>query len=202
MGKKEDGGDNNWEYHDVVNYLFSQQFYLEPDFIIDRRAVKKLKIKGSGAVIDGLIEVVHQNIEPFDKGDDEQFIKQLATKFNIRTKEIYDKYENKVSNLEEEQMKDQKFKLMVTLSVIIAYFQKRSTEHVHKMLKEEIVNGVKSKQFKDALGILYERADEDFSLLQNIVLLKKYSQITKTPFKMKYLEKKKKSVIKKLHSHF
>ena len=72
-------------------------------------------------------------------------------------------------------MDDQKFKLMVALSVIIAYFQKRSTEHVHKMLKEEIENGVKPKFFKKALGDLYERADEDLSLLQNIVLLKKYS---------------------------
>ncbi|MCE7743466.1 MAG: hypothetical protein GOP50_13525 [Candidatus Heimdallarchaeota archaeon] len=200
MGKKEVGRNNNWEYHDVVNYLFSQQFYLETDFIIDRRAVKKLKIKGSGEVIEGLISIVKENIEPFEQGDVEQFIKQLATKFNIRTKEIYDRYEDKVSNLEEEQMKDQKFKLMVTLSVIIAYFQKRSTEHVHKMLKEEIENGVKPKLFKDALGELYERADEDLSLLQNIVLLKKYSKVTKTPFQMKHLEKKKKAVKKKLQA--
>ncbi|MHA1199339.1 MAG: hypothetical protein ACTSQF_08350 [Candidatus Heimdallarchaeaceae archaeon] len=201
MGKREVGGNNNWEYRDVVNYLFSQQFYLETDFIIDRRAVKKLKIKGSGAVIDGLISIVKENIEPFDKGDVEQFIKQLAIKFNIRTTEIYDKYEDKLSNLEEEQMEDQKFKLMVTLSVIIAYFQKRSTEHVHKMLKEEIENGIKPKQFKDALGELYERADEDLSLLQNIVLLKKYSKVTKTQFQMKHLEKKKKAVVKKLQQY-
>ena len=155
MGSKEVGKNSNWEYFDVVNYLFSQQFYQQPDFIIDRRAVKKLKIKGSGKVIEGLIDIVKDNIEPFCKGEDEQFLKQLATKFNIRTKEIYENYDNKLSNLEEEQMEDQKFKLMVTLSVIIAYFQKRSTEHVHKMLKEELENGTKPKQFKKALGELY-----------------------------------------------
>ena len=200
MGSKEVGRNHNWKYFDVVNYLFSQQFYQEPDFIIDRRAVKKLKIKGSGLVIAGLIDIVKENIDPFCKGEDEQFIKQLATKFNIRTKEIYETYEDKLSNLEEEQLEDKKFKLMVTLSVIIAYFQKRSTEHVHKMLKGELENGTKPKQFKKALGELYERADEDLSLLQNIVLLKKYSKVTKTPFKMKHLEKKKKAVIKKLQS--
>ena len=200
MGKKEVGRNNNWEFFDVVNYLFSQQFYLEPDFLIDRRAVKKIKIKGSGAVIEGLIEIVKENIGPFNDGDDEQFIKQLATKFNIRTMEIYENFNNKLSNLEEDQMKDKKFKLMVTLSVIIAYFQKRSTEFVHKMLKEELENGAEPKQFKQALGELYERADEDLSLLQNIVLLKKYSKVTKIPFQMKHLDKKKKAVIKKLQS--
>lgn len=198
MGKKEVGRNHNWEYFDVVNYLFSQQFYQPRDFIIDRRAVQRIKIKGSGEVIEGLIEIVKENIEPFNKGDNELFIKQLATKFNIRTMEIYDNFENKLSNLEEEQMKDKKFKLMVVLSVIIAYFQKRSTEHVHKMLKKEIENGVKPKQFKKALGELYERADEDLSLLQNIVLLKKYSKVTKTHFKMKHLDQKKRAVIKKL----
>ncbi len=198
MGEKDVERNENWEFFDVVNYLFSQQFYQSRDFIIDRRAVQRIKIKGSGEVIEGLIEIVKKNIAPFVKGDDEQFIKQLASKFNIRTKEIYENYENKLSNLEEEQMKDKKFKLMVTLSVIIAYFQKRSTEFVHKMLKEEIEEEIKPKKFKEALGELYERADEDLSLLQNIVLLKKYSEVTKIHFQMKYLEKKKKAVIKKL----
>ena len=62
MGSKEVGKNSNWEYFDVVNYLFSQQFYQQPDFIIDRRAVKKLKIKGSGKVIEGLIDIVKDNI--------------------------------------------------------------------------------------------------------------------------------------------
>ena len=200
MGEKDDGEIKKWEYYDVVNYLFSQQFYQHPDFIIDRRAVKKIKIKRSGAVIEGLIAIVKENIEPFNEGTDEQFLAQLASKFNIRTKEIYDNYENKLENLEEEQMADKKFKLMVILSVMIAYFQKRSTEFVHKMLKEEIENGIKPKQFKEALGELYEKADEDLSLLQNIVLLKKYSEVTKISFQMKYLEKKKQAVIKKLQN--
>ncbi len=198
MARSEVGRNHNWEYLEVVTYLFSQQFFEKPNFIIDRRAVKKIKIKGSGEVIEELIDIVRQNITPFDEGNDEQFIKQLATKFNIRTKEIYDNYENKLSNLEDDQKSDRKFKLMITLSVIIAYFQKRSTEFVHKMLKEDLENGVDQKLFKEALGELYQRADEDLSLLQNIVLLKKYSKVTKTEIPGKFLEKKKKVVIKKL----
>ena len=116
------GSEASWTYYDIVEYLLSQQFFSRPNFIIDRRAEKKIKVKGSEEVIDKLIAKIKSISKPFDKGKDEEFVNSLASMFRIRAKDIFDKYQNKMDNLEEVQKKDKKFKMMVALSVILSYF--------------------------------------------------------------------------------
>ena len=138
----------DWRYYDVANYLLSQQFFRPPNFIIDRRASKKIKVKESGEIIEKLILIIRDNILPFNEGKDEEFIALLAKKFDIRTKEIFEKYKNKIQNLEEVQREDEKFNLMITLSVIIEYFQKRATEHIHKLLRDDLRDDFVNYNFK------------------------------------------------------
>ncbi|MHA1551485.1 MAG: hypothetical protein ACTSQC_06035, partial [Candidatus Heimdallarchaeaceae archaeon] len=144
----------DWTYYDVVTFILYQQFFKKPHFIIDRRAEKKVKVKGSREVLNQLTLKIRDISYLFDEGKEEEFIKQLALKFNIRVKDIYDQYIEKISNLEEIQKKDRNFMMMIALSVIVSYFQKRSTESTHKMLKEVVNSTIDSKLFTKALELL------------------------------------------------
>jgi hypothetical protein len=191
----------DWEYYEIVNYIMSQQFFQEPHFIIDRRASKKIKISNCGQVIEKLVSIVRDNIEPYEKGEDEEFIAQLASKFNIRAKEIFERYEHKMNNLEDIQKQDKNFKLMVALSVIIEYFQKRTVESIHKLLRDDLKDKFPNNCFKKSLDLLHQKADSDFSLLLNIGVLMKYAKITKVEISSKYFDKKLKMVSKKILSN-
>ncbi len=188
----------DWPYYEVVRFILYQQFFKKPHFIIDRRAESKIKVKGSGEVIRELILKIKNISYLFDEGKEEEFIKQLASKFNIRVKDIYDQYREKISNLEEIQKKDRNFMMMIAMSVIVSYFQKRSTKSTHKLLKEVVNSSMDSKLFTRALDLLYQKADVDLSLLQNLTILMKYAKLTKVEISEKHLDKKKKKVIKKL----
>ena len=194
------GSEASWNYYDIVEYLLSQQFFRRPNFIIDRRAEKKVKIKGSEEVIDKLIVKIKSVSKPFDKGEDEEFVNSLASIFRIRVKDIFDHYQKKMDNLEEVQKKDKKFKMMVALSVILSYFHKRTMLATNKQLKEEYDHNLSKRQFDKLLECLYQTADVDLSLLQNIAILQKYAQITKTSISSKHFEKKKKKVMSKIQS--
>ncbi|TET75128.1 MAG: hypothetical protein E3J43_08805 [Candidatus Heimdallarchaeota archaeon] len=198
MGNQNGGSNKDWKYYDTVNYIMSQQFFEEPHFIIDRRASKKIKIKNSGIVIDNLITIVKENIDPYERGEDEEFIAQLASKFNIRAKEIFERYKNKMNNLEDVQKQDKNFNLMVALSVIIEYFQKRTTVAIHKQLRADLRSKFVNNSFKKSLDFLHQTADSDFSLLLNIGVLMKYARVTKTEISSKYYDKTLKVVSKKL----
>ncbi|MHA1466265.1 MAG: hypothetical protein ACTSQ2_14335 [Candidatus Heimdallarchaeaceae archaeon] len=188
----------DWAYYDVVTFILYQQFFKKPHFIIDRRAEKKIKVKGSREVINQLILKIRDISYLFDEGKDEEFIKQLASKFNIRVKDIYDQYMDKISNLEEIQKEDRNFMMMIAMSVIVSYFQKRSTTYTHKILKEVVNSNIDSKLFTKTLDLLYQKADVDLSLLQNLTILMKYAKLTKIEITEKHLEKKREKVIKKL----
>jgi len=198
MSKKNKVSQEKWKYFDVVEYLLSQQFYQKPDFIIDRRASKKMKIKGSGEIINDMIHKIREHSSQFEKGKDEEFIDSLASELNIRTKSIHDQYLEKISNLEEVQMKDKKFKMMVVLSVLISHLHKKNSEVIHKKLRDEIVDGHSKKDFDNAMGMLYQTSDEDLSLLQNIAVLKNFARLTKHNLPIKEYQKKKKIVLKKI----
>ena len=86
----------DWTYYEVVRFILYQQFFKKPHFIIDRRAEKKIKVKGSGEVINELFLKIRDISYLFDEGKEEEFIKQLASKFNIRVKDIYDQYLEKI----------------------------------------------------------------------------------------------------------
>ncbi len=192
------GSIKQWQYYDIVYYIMSQQFFEEPHFIIDRRASKKIKVKNCGQIIERLVIIVKENIEPYEKGKDEEFIAQLAKKFNIRAKEIFERYEHKMNNLEDIQKQDKNFKLMVALSVIIEYFQKRTVESVQKMLRDDLKEKFVNNSFKKSLDFLHQRADADFSLLLNIGVLMRYAKVTKIDISPKHFDKKLKVVSKKL----
>ncbi len=188
----------DWTYYDVVTFILYQQFFKKPHFIIDRRAEKKIKVKGSREVLNQLTMKIRDISHLFDEGKEEEFIKQLASKFNIRVKDIYDQYMDKISNLEEIQKEDRNFMMMIALSVIVSYFQKRSTVSTHKILKEVVNSSMDSKLFTKSLDLLYQKADVDLSLLQNLTILMKYAKLTKIAISEKPLNRKKEKVIKKL----
>lgn len=188
----------DWTYYDVVTFILYQQFFKKPHFIIDRRAEKKIKVKGSREVLNQLTLKIRDISYLFDEGKEEEFIKQLASKFNIRVKDIYDQYMDKISNLEEIQKEDRNFMMMIALSVIVSYFQKRSTVSTHKILKEVVNSSMDSKLFTKSLDLLYQKADVDLSLLQNLTILMKYAKLTKIAISEKPLNRKKEKVIKKL----
>jgi hypothetical protein len=188
----------DWTYYDVVTFILYQQFFKKPHFIIDRRAEKKIKVKGSREVLNQLTLKIRDISYLFDEEKEEEFIKQLASKFNIRAKDIYDQYTEKISNLEEIQKKDRNFMMMIALSVIVSYFQKRSTESTHKMLKEVVNTTIDAKLFTKTLDLLYQKADVDLYLLQNLTTLMKYAKLTKIEISDKHIKKKKEKVIKKI----
>ncbi|MHA2256046.1 MAG: hypothetical protein ACXAAM_08245 [Candidatus Heimdallarchaeaceae archaeon] len=198
MSKKNQVPQEKWKYYDVVEYILSQQFYQQPDFIIDRRANKKIRIKGSGEIINDMIHKIREHSSLFEKGKDEEFMDSLASELNIRTKSIHEQYSEKMSNLEEEQKRDKKFKMMVVLSVVISHLHKKNSENIHKKLREEVVDGHSKKEFDHSMGLLYQKADEDLSLLQNIAVLKNFARLTKHELPVREYQKKKKIVLKKI----
>ena len=201
MPTKNQATEEKWKYYDVVEYLLSQQFFAKPDYIIDRRASKKMKIKGSGAIMDDMILKIKEHSSLFEKGKDKEFIDKIASELNIRTKSIHVQYDEKLSNLEDVQKKDKKFKMMVILSVLISHLHKKNSEMIHKKLRDEIVDGHTKKEFDNAMGMLYQTSDEDLSLLQNIAVLKNFARLTKHDPPVKEYQKKKKIVLKKVKKY-
>ncbi len=202
MPKKNQVTEEKWEYYDVVEYLLSQQFFSKPDFIIDRRASKKIKIKGSGAIMNDMILKIKEHSSLFEKGKDEEFMDKIASELNIRTKSIHEQYSEKMSLLEDVQKDDKKFKMMVILSVLISHLHKKNSEMIHKKLRNEIVDGHSKKDFDNAMGMLYQTSDEDLSLLLNIAVLKNFARLTKYEPPVKEYQKKKKIVLKKIKKSF
>ncbi|MCG3221063.1 MAG: hypothetical protein H7641_06745 [Candidatus Heimdallarchaeota archaeon] len=198
MSKKNQVPQEKWKYFDVVEYLLSQQFFAKPDFIIDRRASKRMKIKGSGAIMNDMILKIKEHSTLFEKGKDEEFMDKIASELNIRTKSIHKQYSEKMSLLEDVQKDDKKFKMMIILSVLISHLHKKNSEMIHKKIRDEIVDGYSKKDFNNAMGLLYQTSDEDLSLLQNIAVLKNFARLTKHNPPVKEYQKKKKIVLKKI----
>lgn len=196
-GVSEDG----WKYYDVVSYILSQQFFRRPNYIIDRRAQKKIKVKGSGEIIDILIDIVKEQSILFDKGKEEEFIKNLAQKFNIRKRTIIDEYLEKIENLADVQKPDKKFKMMVALSGIITHLHQKATDNTNKALREEFKKEYTTRKINSAIGLLNQIADMDLSLLNNLGILNVYAKIVKYDLSPKHFESKKMKVLKKIKSN-
>ncbi len=196
-GVSEDG----WKYYDVVSYILSQQFFRRPNSIIDRRAQKKVKVKGSGEIIDGLIAIIKEQSKLFDKGKEEEFIKTLSQRFNIRKKTIIDAYFEKIENLADVQKPDKKFKMMVALSGIITHLHQKATDNTSKILREEFKKEYTTRKINSAIGLLNQIADMDLSLLNNLGILNVYAKIVKFDLSPKYFESKKVKVLKKIKNN-
>jgi hypothetical protein len=196
-GVSEDG----WKYYDVVSYILSQQFFRRPNSIIDRRAQKKIKVKGSGEIIDSLIAIIKEQSKLFDRGKEEEFIKNLAKRFNIRKKTLYDEYQERIENLADVQKPDKKFKMMVALSGIITHLHQKATDNTSKILREEFKKEYTTRKINSAIGLLNQVADMDLSLLNNLGILNVYAKIIKYDLSAKYFDSKKMKVLKKIKNN-
>jgi len=197
IGVSEDG----WKYYDVVAYILSQQFFRKPDYIIDRRAQKKIKVKGSGEIIDSLVAIIKEQSNLFDRGKEEEFIKNLSQRFNIRKKSIFDEYQERIENLADVQKPDKKFKMMVALSGIISHLHQKATDNTNKILREEFKKEYPTRKINSAIGLLNQIADMDLSLLNNLGILNVYAKIVKFDLSQKYFESKKIKVLKKIKNY-
>ena len=195
------GSEDDWKYYDVVSYILSQQFFRRPNSIIDRRAQKKIKVKGSGEIINSLISIIKEQSKLFDEGKEEEFIKNLAKRFNIRKKSIIDDYFEKIENLADVQRPDKKFKMMVALSGIITHLHQKATDNTSKILREEFKKEYTTRKINSAIGLLNQIADMDLSLLNNLGILNVYAKIVKFDLSPKYFENKKLKVLKKIKSN-
>ncbi|MBD3192727.1 MAG: hypothetical protein GF308_18960 [Candidatus Heimdallarchaeota archaeon] len=194
---------NNWKYNDVVCYILYQQFFTEPNYIRDRRSRTKIKVEGSGEIMEALKTLIRERSKLWEEGKQDKFIIQLSQDFQIEAKKVREKFQYRCEILPPEQKKDDIFTLMLVLSDVISFVQEGVHQEVIQLLRKKVGNSVNNKAFQKTLDQIAQTGNIDFSLLLNLGILLKYSKLVEIPVSKELFEKylKKVSELIKKESH-
>lgn len=184
-------------YEDVITFIIYQQFFREPNFIIDRSAKKKIRVENSDLVIKKLKEKIIEHCFLFVERKEKEFIKALGEDFGIETNAIVEHYTAKIESLAMG-VEDLSFKMTMALSGVFSSLQKNEISRSHSILREKLGKAVTDKRFTEILNTCAQYADNDLSLLHNLSILTKYSQIVDVQVSPVYFDKHSKLVMKKI----
>ncbi len=190
--------DKSCPYENEITFIIYQQFFREPNHIIDRSGKKKIKVKNCDIVIKKLKEKIIDHCFLFVERKEKEFIKALGEDFGIETSTIVEHYTAQIESLGAMEDEDMSIKMTMALSGIISVLQKQEISRSHSILREKIGKAVTDKRFTEILNMCAQHADNDLSLLHNLSILTKYSQIVDVQVSPVYFDKHSKLVMKKI----
>ena len=190
--------DKSCPYEDEITFIIYQQFFREPNHIIDRSGKKKIRVKNCDLVIKKLKEKIIDHCFLFVERKEKEFIKALGEDFGIETSAIVKHYTAQIESLGAIGDGDMGFKMTLALSGVISALQKQEISRSHSTLREKLGKAVTDKRFTEVLNTCAQHADNDLSLLHNLSILTKYSQIVDVEVSPLYFDKHLKLVMKKI----
>jgi len=191
---------NTCHYEQVITYLLHQQFYYEPNFLIDRTSKKKILVNHSHEILYGLQEKLIQLIPLWEEGKEKEFMKELCNILQIDLECVYNVYKSKADNLPKDDMNENHcLRFMFALSETIHLFHEKSIAKAHEVLKAK--SELDEEEFTKVISFISQNADPDLSLFQNFYILLDYASITGHKIEKIVIAKTYSKVLKKIKKH-
>jgi hypothetical protein len=173
----------------VIRQLVSQQFFLPPNFVIDRTNRIELEVHGSDQVFKSFSEFLYQISTPAEGEDVSSYFSVLVAasgRFNLNRNEIEGKFEQKTGGFVTEGLATEEILFITLIATIL-----ESMDLIHyKMFLKDLRLSFDEKNFQEApknknqlfeKGVerLGEIADSSYSILLNLRKLIELARIFK-----------------------
>jgi hypothetical protein len=173
----------------VATYIIHQQFFRNPDMIMDRRRKKTVKVKGSEIIIKKMIALLLTSVDLWDKDEEESFLQVLCKNLKLQNTKIQQKYHEKIDPIMAHEQINQSLKLMLAYSVVITEIQQKATRKVLSEIRKSLKEKISTKKINAVIDNLSEQGNVDFSLLINLGILQAYAKLAKEPIPEKEYKK-------------
>ena len=185
-------------YKDVATSIIYQQLYLDENIIRDRRSEVEIRVEGSKEIIEAMMNLVLNEIDLWDKGKEVDYLLFITKATFVDSEKVRKRYHNKLEPLNEDQLKDKKFRFLLLLSEIISAIHIQATNNVIKTLKANLKSIMKAKAAQKRIDELSQASSPDFSLMLNLGILCIYARIIDLPEPLAAYNRYFSKVIKKI----
>jgi hypothetical protein len=185
----------------VIKKYLEQQVYSDDDIITDRTNTVKLKVPGSGDVINSMVRVFYSYVEKFSFDETNysdriyiEFIKGLAEELGFEEKIAVNHFRARYLEMQKGEISDNSIFFMTAISSIIESFQQKVIKRLTLRLKRKIPSK-NEEELQQSLEKLVQTSNTTFSLLINIEILKEMSRLLGVPIEPVITEKYQQEII-------
>lgn len=185
--KKGKLGENDFDetqLHEIVEDLLTQQFYDSDDFLTDRIAKKKIKIRGSDSIVKKSIIMITNSAMPWFEGDFVQALKNFSSDLDLDFHELISRYVYKLRSMElggPEMMEMMGGEVLVSMAIGEALSQFRT--RVGDIVTELLIKEATTRGFVIEYGIrsvdesITKYLAEEYSILMNLRVLREFARV-------------------------
>jgi hypothetical protein len=166
------------KYKPVAIYILYHQMFSPPNIIRDRKNIFKVPIEGSGEIIQKMLEIMLEQVKLWESGEEEAFIEFLSKEVGLESKEMLEKYHERLEYLTEEQKKDKPAKLMLVYCDVLTTIMTKIKDDVLEQFYELMKANLTEEQFEEIINNLPEKEDATLNLVLNLAILMDFAKIT------------------------
>lgn len=172
------------QLHEIVEDLLTQQFYDSDDFLTDRIAKKKIKIRGSDSIVKKSIIMITNSAMPWFEGDFVQALKNFSSDLDLDFHELISRYVYKLRSMElggPEMMEMMGGEVLVSMAIGEALSQFRT--RVGDIVTELLIKEATTRGFVIEYGIrsvdesITKYLAEEYSILMNLRVLREFARV-------------------------
>jgi len=167
------------EILELIDYLVRGQFSKGGDFITDRMKKQRVQVRYAGRIIQGFIDLLAENIQDILTGAYEKYLVNLCSALNIDSEKILQAYLKKSAVLEAADMTPP---IVVTslLGELLGTIRERAFNETLQEIKNRFKKrrgdldreeGISDVKVDDRIAELFQRNDDNISLLYNLSFL-------------------------------
>lgn len=177
------------EIRELIDYLVRGQFSQGGDFITDRLRKQRVQVRYAGRIIQGFIDLLSENIQDILTGNYEKYLKNLCSALNIDSEKILQGFLRKSAVLEAADITPP-----IVLTSILGELMGLIRERAFNETLQEIKNRFKQRRggtngegeisevkVDDRIAELFQRNDENISLLYNLSFLEYLASAIHSP---------------------
>ncbi len=172
------------QLHEIIEDLLTQQFYESDDFLTDRIAKKKIKIRGSDSIVKKSIIMMTNSAMPWFKGDFVQTLKNFSSDLDLDFHELISRYVYKLRSMElggPEMMEMMGGEVLISMAIGEALSQFRT--RVGDIVTELLIKEATTRGFVGEYGIksvdesITKYLAEEYSILMNLRVLREFARV-------------------------
>jgi len=178
---------------EATEFIMRQQFQYPGDTIVDRTKARRIVIPGSDQVINRAMDTIasETNLSLWENGKREEFLKRASNFFGISSEKVIDRALKKLETLVDASV-GPVVEYMTALGVVVSIFRGSvNNDLIEKMLQEKSLSSSQEEKLRDDLHV-------DESLLANIAVLQRLSEITGIDISPRYLKLEITAVLKRV----
>ncbi|MFW9778709.1 MAG: hypothetical protein ACFFE8_07620 [Candidatus Heimdallarchaeota archaeon] len=168
----------------VIDQLVRQQFFLTPNYIIDRTSRNRLEVEGSNEILAFFSEFLFRKMKDLDGTDPKPYISALFSvidKLQLEKGDLISRFERKAGSFLIEGLASETILVITTVSTILESLDAKHFETLMKNLRSSFLKVARYRNleelFDEGIKRLGETANPDFSLLLNLVKIKDLARL-------------------------